>query len=62
MIGSEMAKERIADRLREAEGERRSRPFAEARASERRSRVRTGFAAVASALVLQRRRAVHPVM
>lgn len=62
MIGSEMARERIADRLREAEGERRIRPLTEARAVERRSRVRAGFAAVASALVPARRRAVHPVL
>ncbi len=67
MIGSEMARERISDRLREAEAERRSRPISEARAVERRSRLRASFGAVASRLVHResvprRRRAVDPVL
>jgi hypothetical protein len=66
ITGSEMARERIADRIREAEAERRSRPLAEARASGRRARVHAGFAglaaALASALVPQRRRAVRPAV
>jgi hypothetical protein len=67
MIGSEMARERIADRIREAESERRSRPISEARAVERRSRLRALFGAAARRLVprervLRRRRAVDPVL
>ncbi len=67
MIGSEMTRERIADRLREAEAERRSRPISEARAADRRSRLRAAFGAVAwrlfpRELVPRRRRAVNPVL
>ncbi len=67
MIGSEMARERIADRLREAEAERRIRSISEARAVERRSRLRAVFGAVAwrlvpRELVPRRRRAVDPVL
>jgi hypothetical protein len=60
--GSEMARERIADRIREAEAERTSRPLAEARASGRRAKVRAGFAALASALTPPRRRVVRPAI
>jgi hypothetical protein len=51
MLGNEMARERVSDRLREAEADRRSRGFAVARASARRRRVRAALAAVRAALV-----------
>jgi hypothetical protein len=48
-----MVKERMADRMREADADRRSRPLVEARASARRAVVRDALSA-ALALVVQR--------
>ena len=62
MLGSDvMAKERNADRVREAEAERMSRPLVEFRTDRRRGRVRTAVAAVRAAVTPERRQAVHPV-
>lgn len=51
MLGNEMARERIADRMREAESERRSRRSSALQASARRRRVRDGLAAIRAAIV-----------
>ena len=62
MLGNDMiARERIADRLREAEAERRSRPLVEFRTARRQGWMRAAVAAVRSAVTLPKRRAVHPV-
>ncbi|MGZ8637133.1 MAG: hypothetical protein ACXWX2_09195 [Actinomycetota bacterium] len=62
MLGNDvMAMERIADRLREAESERRSRPFTELRASARRRRLRAAIGAVRDALAPARHRRTDPV-
>ncbi len=53
-----IAKERIADRLREGEHERRGRQAAEARALVRRARVRGALNLVAGHFALARRRRV----
>jgi hypothetical protein len=56
-----MARERIADRVREGEVERRSRDLAHARAVARRARVRAGLNLVVGTFALaRRRRVVHP--
>jgi hypothetical protein len=61
MIGNEMARERIADRLREAEVERRSRPLVEARAAARRRRLHAAMAAVRAVVTPQARRRIRTV-
>jgi hypothetical protein len=56
-----MARERISDRVREGERERRSRGPAQARAFARRARIRGGLNLVAGTFALARRRRVaHP--
>jgi len=45
-----MVKERMADRMREADANRRSRPLVEARASARRARVRNTVSAALAAV------------
>jgi hypothetical protein len=58
MIGSEMARERISDRVREADAERRSASIrGQRRAAPRRRR--HPFAAIVAALTPGRRRAVE---
>ncbi len=54
----EIAKERIADRVRDAEHDRRSRPIAVARASDRRARARAALNLVAGTFALARRKRV----
>ena len=54
----EIAKLRIADRVRDAERERRSRPLADARAYARRARVRAGLNLVVGTFALARRKRV----
>jgi hypothetical protein len=56
-----MANERIGDRLREAEGERRAEHVAHARAVARRARIRGALNLVAGHVALAlRRRVVRP--
>lgn len=54
----EIARQRIADRILEAEHERRSRPIAGARAVARRARVRAALNLVVGTFALARRRRV----
>jgi hypothetical protein len=61
MIGNEMARERIADRLREAEAERRSRSFVDARAAGRRRRLHAAISAVRAVVTPQARRRIRTV-
>jgi hypothetical protein len=53
-----IARERIADRTREAERERRGRPVAQARALARRARVRGALNLVVGTFALARRKRV----
>ena len=53
-----MARERIADRVREGERERRSRHSAHARAVARRARIRGGLNLIVGTFALARRRRV----
>lgn len=62
MLGNDViSKERIADLLRAAEADRRSRPVAEFRAAKRRGHVRVALTSMWSVVTPTRRRAVHPV-
>jgi hypothetical protein len=53
-----IARERIADRVRDGESERRSRNLAHARAVARRARFRAGLNIIAGTVSLARRRRV----
>jgi len=63
MMGSDMvARERIAQLMREAEAERIARPLVEARKAARRERFRTSMSGIAAVFARRRQRTVQPVI
>ena len=63
MMGSDMvARERIAQLMREAEAERIARPLVEARRAARRERVRSSLNGIGAVFSRRRQRTVEPVV
>jgi hypothetical protein len=63
MMGSDMvARERIAQLMREADADRIARPLVEARKAERRERVRTSLNGIGAIFARRRQRTVQPVI
>jgi hypothetical protein len=61
MMGSDMvAKERIAQLMREAEADRLSKPIAEARRAARHERVSSRLSAIGAVFARRRRQVVRP--
>ena len=63
MMGSDMvARERIAQLMREADAERIARPLVEARKAARRERVRSSLNGIVAVFARRRQRTVEPVI
>ena len=63
MMGSDMvARERIAQLMREAEVERIARPLVEARRAARRERVRSSLNGIGAVFARRRQRTAEPVV
>jgi hypothetical protein len=63
MMGSDMvAKERIAQLMREAEADRMARPLVQARRAARRERIRTSVSGIGALLARRRQRRVEPAI
>jgi hypothetical protein len=63
MMGSDLvARERIAQLMREAEAERIAKPLVEARKAARRERVRTSMNGIGAIFSRRRQRTVQPVV
>jgi hypothetical protein len=63
MMGSDMvARERIAQLMREANSERIAKPLVEARKAERRERVRSSLNGIGAVFARRRQRTVQPVI
>jgi hypothetical protein len=63
MMGSDMvAKERIAQLMREAEADRIARPLVEARRAARRERFRTSLSAIGAVFARRRHRTAEPLI
>jgi hypothetical protein len=62
MMGSDMvARERIAQLMREANAERIARPLVEARKAARRERMRTSLNGIGAVFARRRHRTVQPI-
>lgn len=63
MMGSDMvARERIAQLMREAEADRIARPLVEARRAARRERVRSSLNGIGAVFARRRQRTAEPVV
>jgi hypothetical protein len=63
MMGSDMvARERIAQLMREAEADRLARPLVEARRAARRERVRSSLNGIGAVFARRRQRTAEPVV
>jgi hypothetical protein len=63
MMGSDMvARERIAQLMREAEADRIARPLVEARKAARRERVRSSLNGIGAVFARRRQRTAEPVV
>ena len=63
MTGSDMvARERIAQLMREAEADRIARPLVKARRAARRERFRTGLSGIGAVFARRRQRTAEPVI
>jgi hypothetical protein len=63
MMGSDMvARERIAQLMREAEAERIAKPLVEARKAARRERVRRSLSGIGAVFARRRQRTAEPVI
>jgi hypothetical protein len=63
MMGSDMvARERIAQLMREAEADRIARPLVKARRAARRERFRTGLSGIGAVFARRRQRTAEPVI
>jgi hypothetical protein len=63
MMGSDMvAKERIAQLMREAEADRMARPLVQARRAARRERIRTSVSGIGAVFARRRQRRVEPAI
>lgn len=63
MMGSDMvARERIAQLMREAEADRIARPLVEARRAARRERIRNGLSGIGAVFARRRQRTIEPAI